>query len=440
MRIRYIEPALAAVALATVAICTRCGASPQTAAAAAEASSLGSNAERRTPASSEPTNASTDKRSALEVTHAVVSGDATHPKLSTWSAAVVDLRSGRRSAPLRILWFGDSHAAADFWPSSVRKSLSAVLPAAGPGYLALGVPNYRHGMARLWRAGGLDISPHPPARRSTEDDGVFGLGGTRVTMKDSTALVTMKLTFEGAATAKINYELFYRTTSETDLLALSLGEERREFGPTKESIGGISSLRFDSDGRRTVEIRALRGQPQLFGVVAETETPGFVLDTLGINGARFGTPLAWQKESFSAVLAARHPLVAVVAYGTNEVFDEEAVARHAERQRQFIERLRAAVPDIGCIVAGPTDVGRGGTAAAERVAALDEAERSTAEELGCIYFSPYQLISKEGGFIAWQKSEPPLALSDGIHFTARGYSRLGEAMAQQCFNLRPRAE
>ncbi|MGC4066506.1 MAG: hypothetical protein QM784_18100 [Polyangiaceae bacterium] len=94
-------------------------------------------------------------------------------------------------------------------------------------------------------------------------------------------------------------------------------------------------------------------------------------------------------------------------------------------------RLRGAQPDVGCIVVGPTDVGRGGEAAASRVVAVDQAERTTAERLGCVYFSPYDLMASEGGFSAWRDRDPPLALSDGIHLTAKGYSRLGEEMARR---------
>jgi lysophospholipase L1-like esterase len=292
-------------------------------------------------------------------------------------------------------------------------------------------------MARLWQAGGLEVSPHPPARRNAEDDGIFGLGGTRVTMKDPSAFVSLKLAFEGAADSTVGYELYYRATNETDRLLLSVGTERREFGQgdATTTVGGLSVTRFDSSGKQAIEIRALRGKPQLFGIVAESKRPGLVIDTLGINGARFGTFLAWERESFQSLVAQRSPLIAVVAYGTNEVYDGEPIARHAARLEQVIERLRAAVPDIGCIVAGPTDAGKGGEAATSRVVALDQAERSTAERIGCAYFSPFDVMSADGGFQSWRDREPPLALSDGIHLTAHGYNRLGEEMAKRCLTV-----
>lgn len=435
---RWGEPGVALVSLVAVIACARWG-------VAKEPSSkqwvgdIGG-----VPSASKPSRESTGGQPEKTETPALTEAAPADPlageasKLATWSRALSELRAGTRKEPLRILWFGDSHTAADYWTSAVRKVLAEDVPLAGPGYLSLGVPNYRHGMAKLWRDGTMELSPHPPARRSQEDDGIFGLSGTRVTLKDSTAVVSLRLTFDGVNQSKVDYELFYRTRSKSDRLTWNVGSERREIGPGdgETLAGGIRTFRFEADGSHTVEIRALGGTPQLYGLVVETKTPGFVIDTLGINGARFGTFLAWEKEAFAAVVAERKPLIAVVAYGTNEVYDDESVVRHAKRLEQVVERLRSAVPDIGCVVAGPTDVGKGGEAATTRIVALDQAERITAERLGCLYFSAYDVMAKEGGFTAWSQKEPPLSLSDGIHLTARGYTRLGEALARQCFSLK----
>lgn len=60
------------------------------------------------------------------------------------------------------------------------------------------------------------------------------------------------------------------------------------------------------------------GRPQLFGVVVEGDKPGLVLDTVGLNGARLATFLAWEPDAWSAELARRKPELVVIAFGTNE--------------------------------------------------------------------------------------------------------------------------
>jgi lysophospholipase L1-like esterase len=155
-----------------------------------------------------------------------------------------------------------------------------------------------------------------------------------------------------------------------------------------------------------------------------------VVDTLGVNGARFGTLLAWDEPAWAQLVAQRQPALVIVAYGTNEVFDPEPVERHARRLDEVVQRLRRSAVDAACLVVGPTDAGKGGDSTRTRIVTLDAAERSTAERLGCAYFSPFELMASEGGFDSWAKQEPPLALTDGIHLSARGYARLGEALAR----------
>lgn len=427
------EPALAILSLATVVTCAHWNAK-HSALPRGDSISSPSAAGASFEPPKDPPASPVEKASKSQPSESVLLSDEIATRLTSWSRALREYHDGKRQDPLRILWFGDSHTAADYWTQAVRQTLASEIPIAGPGYLSLGVTNYRHGMARLWKDGSLEVAPHPPARRVLEGDGVFGLGGTRVTMKDSSAVVSLRLTFEGVSRNLVSYELYYRMMSKIDSLSWTAGTVRRELRKDSpvNKVGEILVAHFEAPGNETLEIRALSGTPQLFGVVAETRTGGVVVDTLGINGARFGTFLAWEKEAFAAVVAARKPLIAVVAYGTNEVFDEDAVSRHAKRLEDVIERLRSAVPDVGCIVAGPTDAGKGGEAVESRVVAMDQAERSTAERLGCVYFSAYDVMAKDGGFSAWRSMDPPLALSDGIHLTARGYARLGEAFARQC--------
>jgi lysophospholipase L1-like esterase len=366
-------------------------------------------------------------------------GGTEHPgTLTKFREAFESLAAGQRGEPLRVVWFGDSHTAADYLPNAVRKRLSEKVVLGGPGYVSLGVTGYRHGMAKVWSEGSLEVSPHPPARRSREDDGVFGLGGTRVTLRDPSAYVAAKASI-GTSPTPMRFELTYRLPADSDALRVTVGEQRFELTATSAGplvAGGLRQHRFTASSESTIEIRSIRGRPQLFGILMETERPGLVIDTLGVNGARFGTLLAWQEETLAGLVEQRQPVLFVVAYGTNEVFDPEPVERHARKLEQVVERLRRGAPDAECLVVGPTDAGKGGEATHTRVVAIDTAERATAERVSCAYFSPFDLMATDGGFESWVRQEPPLALSDGIHLTARGYARLGEAIARLLLPMR----
>src|SRR5882724_27840 len=81
--------------------------------------------------------------------------------LSRFQAALRD--APHRTEPVRILWLGDSHTAADFWPDAVRKPLQAAFGSGGPGFLYLGLGLYRHGGIKLSRDGKWHVEPRQPS-------------------------------------------------------------------------------------------------------------------------------------------------------------------------------------------------------------------------------------------------------------------------------------
>lgn len=361
----------------------------------------------------------------------VVGGAPKVDPLERFRIALSQLAKNDARAPLRILWLGDSHTAGITWPSTVDSVLSSRARSGGPGYLPLGLPYQRQHGARISSDERFDIAPHPPARRTLEDDGVFGLGGTRATPRDKALAITIKLDTNSAA-GRITCQLLFRYQRQHDRLTIVIAGTTIDV-PKDTGLAlpqGLQIYTFTAPAPATLEIRAVAGNPELFGLVAENELPGLVIDVLGINGARFATPLAWNEESWKALVKWRHPSLVVLAYGTNEVFDAVAPSHYLTDIERLINRLRAAVPDCECLLSGPTDVARGGQAAGERASAIDQIERQAADQLGCAYFSPYQVMGGAQGFDAWLHAPQALALPDRIHLSALGYRKLGQVMAE----------
>jgi lysophospholipase L1-like esterase len=113
-----------------------------------------------------------------------------------------------------------------------------------------------------------------------------------------------------------------------------------------------------------------------------------------------------------------------VAFGTNEVVAPEAPERFGPDFRGVVERLRRAVPELDCVLLGPTPLEEHGRTR-PRVVAIDQMEAQAADELGCSYFSPYQAMGGEGGYSRWSAESPPLTARDGVHLSPAGYARLG---------------
>src|SRR5690606_5417564 len=116
--------------------------------------------------------------------------------------------------------------------------------------------------------------------------------------------------------------------------------------------------RFDvDDGPHRFEVRVSRAGPvRIFGVAAERNEPGVVVDTPGINGARARYHLLWDQEIFAEHVRRRDPDLVVLAYGTNESGDtDEPIERYEDDLRRVLTNMREMAPRASCLLVGPSD-------------------------------------------------------------------------------------
>jgi hypothetical protein len=235
-----------------------------------------------------------------------------HRSLDGFRTKLKQLQEKRLDQPLRVLWLGDSHTAGITWPATAELSLLKEVPSGGPGYIPLGLSAQRQHGAKVYSDPSFDVAPHPPAKRSLEDDGVFGLAGYRVTSRDKSLEVIVKFDTT-AAQKELKCQLLYRYQRAPDRVRLEIsGKDLEVREPAAASFPrGVRAFGFTVPPAASLQVRTARGNPELFGLIAESGTPGLVIDVLGINGARFATPLAWDEESWTALVAYRHPLLSL---------------------------------------------------------------------------------------------------------------------------------
>ncbi len=346
-------------------------------------------------------------------------------------AALHELELGRRRRHVRIVWFGDSHSAADFIGQAVRDGLKR-FPSGGPGHLLLGMKPYRHGLVKSETIGSFRIEPSSPALGQRQGDGIFGLGGVRAVPEAWDAKLVLTPNAR-AIRGRARWELVYRLPPGANFrFRIGSGTpvevNAKTAGPVKP--GSLARIAREASPTDALEISGGYGSPQLFGAILESSEPGLVLDTLGINGARATTPLGWDESSFASEVAARAPDLFVLAYGTNEAFDTRAAEKAVEPLRRLIERLRHAAPAADCLVVGPPDAGDPSGGSHPRIAAIEAEQQRVAGELGCGFFSLRAVMGGDGSYTRWAKEKPPLAGFDRVHLTPAGYTKLGDALAR----------
>jgi lysophospholipase L1-like esterase len=152
-----------------------------------------------------------------------------------------------------------------------------------------------------------------------------------------------------------------------------------------------------------------------------------IYDVLGINGARAVRLLSWNEQSFMSSVARRNPDLIILAYGTNEVTDNNWSVQ--SYQRQFVtimRRFRRAAPHASILIYGPPDRavrGAGGWQSAAKMTALLEAQRRAAIEMGAAFWSSYAAMGGAGSMNAWVAKG--MGQPDHVHLTARGYIKMG---------------
>jgi lysophospholipase L1-like esterase len=348
-------------------------------------------------------------------------------ELARFHAALAELAAGERTSHVRIAWLGDSHGQADFWSGALRDVLTAQWKPAGPGFLHAGYKAYRHEGVKVNIDGMFRIRPGQPSSLSRTGDGVFGLGGILTSAVTANQSVSLEVT--GGAQNGLFADVCYRLREAQASLVVSIGGVDTRLEGDAEGVGGLRHRRLSLGAEKRIVLRPSGPEVDLCGVSIETDaatSPGIVVDTLGINGARYKTALAWDEAAWGAELSRRAPELLVLEYGTNEAGDQHPKPeRYAAHIVELVERARKFAPSSDCVVLSLTD--RVDTT--DRNAIVRDGQRDGAALAGCAFWDTYQVMGGAGGFVRWRGGTKPLASPDGVHLTVRGYRELGQKLA-----------
>ncbi|MFO0762420.1 MAG: GDSL-type esterase/lipase family protein [Byssovorax sp.] len=352
-------------------------------------------------------------------------------ELDRFYAALRGLEKKTRAEHVRVAWLGDSHGAADFWSGTVRTALQQRFGSGGVGFVNVGSKSYRHDAVTMDVKGKWKITPKGPSTTLPTADGVFGLSGMLFTGVDDNPRATLTIT-ESPSLPGLSWDLCYRlkTASDEILVKLPGMKDRTLRATADEPPGAIRHVRLTGSGDPALTVVPQAGFPELCGVVAEADPkaqPGVVLDTLGINGARLATPLAWNEASWVGELSRRAPALVILEYGTNESGDHTIKAeRYLDHLHRVMARVHKASPACDCLVLAPTD--RSNTT--ERTPKVRDALKAAAKAEGCGFWDTYEVMGGKGSILQWHADKPSRAAGDGVHLNARGYHELGEKLGK----------
>jgi lysophospholipase L1-like esterase len=337
-------------------------------------------------------------------------------------------RTERGESQTRILAWGASHTASDLYTGVIRDALQQRFGDAGHGFILPARP------WRTYRHRGIDVESNLRAwttvrvTAAVQRNDYYGLAGVAVQTSRATAF--------GAVTSAPGhpagrYELWYLRQPGGGTVDVWIDGRRAGTVRTRADVAAAGYETFRAaDREHRFELRARGDGPvRIFGVTVERDTPGVVLDTLGINGSRAQYQLLWDEAMHREHLARRDPHLVILAYGTNEAGDDEPIEEYERELREVIARIRRAVPNASVLLVGPSDrpevTPEGIVQDRARTAQIIQAQRRVARDQGCGFFDTVAFQGGPLAMLAWSANEPPYGARDHVHFTRRGYERLG---------------
>ncbi len=357
--------------------------------------------------------------------------------LATFYRALRELEQGKRQDHVRLAWLGDSHAQADFWTGELRRGLAERFGHGGPGFVHLGYRDYRHDGVRVSVHGSWRQRPKPPWKTERWSDGAFGLGGILTAGYADRPSALIELTDRALDGRRMRWDLCYKLGAPEDQFKLDFADQPRQIIRASGRPGQLRHRMVESTGRARLKVTPSGGRPEFCGLVIETVPdgrPGVVLDTLGINGARLGTALAWDPARWGAELRRRNPELVVIEYGGNEGSDWTPRPASYKRQLvQLVRRVRLIAPGVSCLVVGPTDR----VDAESRMPTVRQAIEQGAEEADCAFWDTYALMGGKGSLRRWRDENK--AAPDGLHLLPRGYAELGRWLLGDLLAAYPKA-
>jgi lysophospholipase L1-like esterase len=361
---------------------------------------------------------------------------------------------------LTILQLGDSHTAADFFSGRVRERLQQAFGLGGDDYIVPG-------------------RPHPGVRSALFDSDASD-GWTYEALQRSDAKRRFFLSGFNAMSHKAGSELTFRSRGgraydnvEVAFLK-SPGGGRAEIAVDGAPAGEVNldgaadeqtTLAINAPGAgaaqgfHEVKVKTLNDGPvTVTGVDVGRNGDGVSYLSLGFPGATVQLLQKLATENVAADFRRMAPDVVVLAFGTNEGFNDNLdVGIYSQQYEQILRRLMSLRPGLRIVIIGPPDAARPNGAchaagvgqdcgqsaqiSAEpgsglckfpvppKLNPVREAQRKLADKLGAYFWDWSSVMPGPCGAQIWAAATPPLMAHDYVHMTLEGYKQSADRFA-----------
>jgi lysophospholipase L1-like esterase len=331
-------------------------------------------------------------------------------------------------AVTRIAHFGDSIVVSDLVSGTLRRKLQAEFGDAGHGFMLIANawPAYFHNDVSRYATAGWSVSRIVGPYAA---DGLYGLGGVSFKAERNTVarFGTAKTGEYGKHVSR--FVIDYLEDPNGGTLQVSVDGAQKTMLDTRGPLKKSAQFSLDvPDGEHEFELYTKTGVTRAFGVVLERDTPGVVVDALGVQGARIRFLDKQDDAHWAEQLVWRKPDLLIYEFGANESGDGflYPMVDYHRTMKEVIAQGQRALPESSCLVIGAMDRAAkvGDEIVSMRVIpSIVEEQRSAAAELGCAFFDTYTAMGGAHSMPTWVRRG--LGQADLTHPTAIGSEVIG---------------
>ena len=326
---------------------------------------------------------------------------------------------------ISVVHIGGSHLQADIYTDRIRSRFQTFQPGnnGGRGFIfpysvarTNNPPNYMVSYTGRWSA-----CKNTQEKKSC----TLGLSGISVTTTDTAASIS--ITFPASNTVPYDFnkvKIFYLADSLSFngtvhcSATVAFTDTTRPGCITYELDSYSDSLIFSLEKTSNKQQRFT-----LLGISLETDDPGLIYHTAGVNGAKI--PSFLKCSLLSDHLACLSADLVILSLGTNDTYTRHFNAvSYRQNYDTLIRRIRTALPEAAILITVPNDSYLYRRYTNPNTKKVRDMILDLAEEHNCGVWDFYGIMGGLNAIIVWQRFG--LAKRDRIHFTRKGYLLKGD--------------
>ena len=343
---------------------------------------------------------------------------------------------------IRVLHMGDSQIEGDRITRYIRESMQERFGGTGPGLFTVVDPHKLNPSIILDNYGDWTVYTIFD-RKNVLKNRQYGIMGT--VAKFNPAVKGNGFRFRPSPWAEKKAKKYYK-------VRLFLGEIKDAM--TLEGYIGNEKIISDtlgcSKGITEINWEFEDNVPKLKLMFTSASSPPFLgcaLDSLaGIavdNLALRGQSIPWLQRTdhtlFKTMTSYLDVGLIIFQFGTNMIptktYNFRFYRIKLERQLKLLKKLSPGCPVIVVGTGDAAFLDKGAPTSYDHLAALNKAQKEAALNAGAAFFDLYNAMGGKGTIIKWVEMEPPLAISDYIHFTKEGGKHVAEMMLKSIYAL-----